>query len=87
MLLRRVLKMARTLGAFTEGQAAYYLGMSPREAQEKLDKFVANGLLKAVDIAGTRFYYRDPVEAAEVILNSLDVFALPPEERKKLLNL
>lgn len=84
MLIRHVLKMARSLGAFTEGQAAFYLKMPPGEAREKLDKLVSNGFLKAVDIAGVRFYYRDPVEAAEVILSSIDVSVLPPEERKKL---
>ena len=43
--------------------------------------------MKAVDVAGVRFYYRDPVEAADVILGSVDVASLPREEREKLMRL
>jgi len=43
--------------------------------------------LKAVDVAGVRFYYRDPVEAADVILGSVDVASLPREERGKPMRL
>ena len=45
------------------------------------------GLLKAVDVAGVRFYYRDPVEAADVILGSVDLSILPRAEREKLMRL
>ncbi|MGC8994760.1 MAG: Fis family transcriptional regulator [Pyrobaculum sp.] len=87
MHLREALRLARELGAFTAAQAAYALGMPLAEARERLERFVYNGLLKAVDVAGVRFYYRDPVEAAEVILSSVDMAALPREERRRLANL
>ncbi|WP_128622199.1 Fis family transcriptional regulator [Pyrobaculum arsenaticum] len=84
MLLRNVLKLARAYGAFTAGQAAYVLEIPLQKAVETLECMVSNGLLSAVDIAGVRFYYRDPVEAAEAILGSVDLSALPYEERAKL---
>ena len=87
MHIREALRLAREFGAFTAAQAAYILGMPVAEARERLERFVYNGLLKAVDVAGVRFYYRDPVEAAEVILSSVDIAALPREERRRLANL
>lgn len=87
MFLRRVLYMARRFGAFTAAQAAVYLGIPAEEAARRLDKAVEGGALKAVDVAGVRFYYRDPVEAADVILGSVDVASLPREEREKLMRL
>jgi hypothetical protein len=38
-------------------------------------------------VAGVRFYYRDPVEAADVILGSVDLSVLPRVEREKLMRL
>lgn len=82
--MRSVLRLARSYGAFTAGQAAHVMEMPLQEAVKVLERFVRNGLLKAVDIAGVRFYYRDPVDAAEAILGSVDLSALPYEERAKL---
>jgi len=72
---------------FTAAQAAVYLGIPAEEAARRLDKAVESGALKAVDVAGVRFYYRDPVEAADVILGSVDVASLPREERGKPMRL
>jgi len=87
MFLRKVLQMARRFGAFTAAQAAVYLGLPLDEAARRLEKAVEGGLLKAVDVAGVRFYYRDPVEAADVILGSVDLSVLPRAEREKLMRL
>jgi transcriptional regulator, ArsR family len=87
VFLREVLQLARKAGAFTAAQAAAYLGMPLEEARRRLDKAVEGGALRAVDVAGMRFYYRDPVEAADVILSSLDLSALSREEREKLMRL
>ncbi|MFZ8841363.1 MAG: Fis family transcriptional regulator [Pyrobaculum sp.] len=87
MFLREVLQMARMFGAFTAAQAAVRLGLPLDEAARLLDKAVEGGLLKAVDVAGVRFYYRDPVEAADVILGSVDLSVLPRAEREKLMRL
>jgi len=64
-----------------------YLGLPLDEAARRLDKAVEGGLLKTVDVAGVRFYYRDPVEAADVILGSVDLSVLPRAEREKLMRL
>ncbi|AKT35627.1 transcriptional regulator, ArsR family [Pyrobaculum sp. WP30] len=87
MFLREVLQMARRFGAFTAAQAAVHLGLPLDEAARRLDKAVEGGLLKAVDVAGVRFYYRDPEEAADVILGSVDLSVLPRVEREKLMRL
>ena len=87
MFLREVLHMARRYGAFTAAQAAVHLGLPLDEATRRLDKAVEGGLLKAIDVAGVRFYYRDPVEAADVILSSVDLSVLPQAEREKLMRL
>ncbi len=87
VFLRRVLYMARRFGAFTAAQAAVYLGLPLEEVKRRLDRAVEGGALRAVDIAGVRFYYRDPVEAAEVILGSVDVAALLRDERERLMRL
>ncbi|ACB40777.1 Fis family transcriptional regulator [Pyrobaculum neutrophilum] len=87
MFLRSALRLARWLGAFTASQAAAYLGMPQEEAERRLDKLVEGGALRAVVIGGVKFYYRDPQEAAEVILESVDISALPREEREKLMRL
>ena len=87
MFLREVLQMAQRFGAFTAAQAAVNLGLPLDEAARRLDKAVEGGLLKAVDVAGVRFYYRDPVEAADVILGSVDLGVLPRAEREKLMRL
>jgi hypothetical protein len=79
--------MARRFGAFMAAQAAVHLGLPLDEAARLLDKAVEGGLLKAVDVAGVRFYYRDPVEAADVILGSVDLSVLPRAEREKLMRL
>jgi hypothetical protein len=83
--LREVLQMARMFGAFTAAQAAVHLGLPLDEAARRLDKAVEEGLLKAVDVAGVS--YRDPVEAADVILGSVDLSVLPRAEREKLMRL
>ncbi len=85
MFLREVLQMARKFGAFTAAQAAEHLGLPLDEAARRLDKAVEGGLLKAVDMAGVS--YRDPVEAADVILGSVDLNVLPRVEREKLMRL
>ena len=38
-------------------------------------------------MAGVRLYYRNPVEAADVILGSVDLSVLPRAERKKPMRL
>jgi hypothetical protein len=85
MSLREALQLARWLGAFTA--TAVRLGLPLDETARRLDKAVEGGLLKAVDVAGVRFYYRDPVEAADVILGSVDLSVLPRAEREKLMRL
>ncbi len=87
MFLREVLQMAQRFGAFTAAQAAVYLGLPLDETARRLEKAVEGGLLKAVDVAGVRFYYRDPVEAADVILGAVDLSVLPRVEREKLMRL
>ncbi|MFZ8840723.1 MAG: Fis family transcriptional regulator [Pyrobaculum sp.] len=87
MFPREVLQMARRFGAFTAAQAAVHLGLPLDEVMRQLEKAVEGGLLKAIDVAGVRFYYRDPVEAADVILGSVDLSALPRAEREKLMRL
>lgn len=87
MFLRSALELARKLGAFTAAQAASYLGTSLEEVKRRLDKLVEGGALRAVVIAGVKFYYRDPQTAAEVILDSVDISTLPREEREKLMRL
>ena len=87
MFLREVLQMARMFGAFTAAQVAVHLGLPLDETARRLDKAVEGRLLKAVDVAGVRFYYRDPVEAADVILGSVDLSVLPRAEREKLMRL
>jgi len=87
MFLREVLHMARRYGAFTAAQAAVHQGLPLDETARRLDKAVEGGLLKAADVAGVRFYYRDPVEAADVILGSVDLSVLPRAEREKLMRL
>jgi len=87
VFLREVLQMARRFGAFTAAQAAVHLGLPLDEAARRLEKAVEGGLLKAVDVTGVRFYYRDPVEATDVILGSMDLSVLPRAERKKLMRL
>ena len=78
-----VLQMARMFGTFTAAQAAVHLGLPLNETTRLLDKAVEGGLLKAVDVAGVS--YRDPVEAADVILGSVDLNVLPRAEREKLI--
>jgi hypothetical protein len=85
MFLRKVLQMERRFGAFTAAQAAVHLGLPLDEVARRLDKAVEGGLLKAVDVAGVS--YRDPVEAADVILGSVDLSVLPRVEREKLMRL
>jgi len=87
VLLREVLQIARRFGAFTAAQAAVHLGLPLDKAARRLEKATEGGLLKAVDVAGVRFYYRDPVEAADVILGSVDLSVLPRAEREKLMRL
>jgi hypothetical protein len=85
MLLRKVLQMAQRFGAFTAAQAAVHLGLPLDEAARRLNKAMEEGLLRAVDVAGVS--YRDPVEAADVILGSVDLSVLPRAEREKLMRL
>jgi hypothetical protein len=85
VFLREVLQMARMFGAFTAAQAAVHLGLPLDEVARRLDKAVEGRLLKAVDVAGAS--YRDPVEAADVILGSVDLSVLPRAEREKLMRL
>jgi hypothetical protein len=85
MFLRKVLQMAQSFGAFTAAQAAVHLGLPLDEVARRLDKAVEGGLLKAVDMAGVS--YRDPVEAADVILGFVDLSVLPRAEREKLMRL
>ncbi|MEM1596976.1 MAG: Fis family transcriptional regulator [Pyrobaculum sp.] len=86
-MLRLALKAARELGAFTAPQFARLARISEPKARQLLDNLVAGGLLKAVEVAGVRFYYRDPVEAADVILSSVDLGKLSPEDRRRLTHL
>ncbi len=85
MFLREVLQMAQRFGAFTAAQAAVHLGLPLDEVARRLEKAVEGGLLKAVDVADVS--YRDPVEAADVILGSVDLSVLPRVEREKLMRL
>jgi hypothetical protein len=78
-----VLQMAQGFGAFTVAQAAVHLGLPLDETTRRLDKAMEGGLLKAVaDVS-----YRDPVEAADVILGFVDLSVLPRAEREKLMRL
>jgi hypothetical protein len=81
----KVLQMAQRFGAFTAAQAAVHLGLPLDEATRRLDKAMEGGLLKAVDVAGVS--YRGPVEAADVILGSVDLSVLPRAERERLMRL
>ncbi len=81
----RILQMAWRFGAFTAAQAAVRLGLPLDEAARRLDKAVEGRHLKAVDVAGVS--YRDPVEAADVILGSVDLSVLSRAEREKLMRL
>jgi hypothetical protein len=83
MFLREVLQMAQRFGAFTAAQAVVHLGLPLDEVARRLDKAVEGGLLKAVDVAGVS--YRDPVEAADVILDPVDLSVLQRAKRKKLM--
>jgi hypothetical protein len=78
-----VLQMAQRFGAFTAAQAAVHLGLPLDETTRRLDKAMEGGLLKAV----TGVSYRDPVEAADVILGFVDLSVLPRAEREKLMRL
>jgi hypothetical protein len=75
--------MAQRFGAFTAAQAAVHLGLPLDEVARRLEKAVEGGLLKAVDVAGVS--YRDPVEAADVILDPVDLSVLQRAKRKKLM--
>jgi len=68
---RGVLKFVRRVGAVLAEQVAHYFGMPVEEARRLLDELVEKGELRAVEIAGLKFYFVDPKEAAEVILGSI----------------
>jgi transcriptional regulator, ArsR family len=68
---RGVLKFVRKVGAVLAEQVAHYFGMPVEEARRLLDELVERGELRAVEIAGLKFYFVDPKEAAEVILGSI----------------
>ncbi len=68
---RGVLKFVRKVGAVLAEQVAHYFGMPVEEARRLLDELVEKGELRAVEIAGLKFYFVDPKEAAEVILGSI----------------
>jgi hypothetical protein len=66
-----VLKFVRKVGAVLAEQVAHYFGIPVEEARRLLDELVERGELRAVEIAGLKFYFVDPKEAAEVILGSI----------------
>jgi hypothetical protein len=68
---RGVVKFVRKVGAVLAEQVAHYFGMPVEEARRLLDELVERGELRAVEIAGLKFYFVDPREAAEVILGSI----------------
>jgi hypothetical protein len=68
---RGVVKFVRKVGAVLAEQVAHYFGMPVEEARRLLDELVEKGELRAVEIAGLKFYFVDPKEAAEVILGSV----------------
>jgi hypothetical protein len=59
------------VGAVLAEQVVHYFGMPVEEARRLLDELVKKGELRAVEIAGLKFYFADPKEAAEVILGSI----------------
>ncbi len=71
MRRRGVLMFVRKLGPVLPEQAAHYFGMPAEEARRHLDELVEKGELRTVEIAGMKFYFVDPKEAAEVILGSI----------------
>ncbi len=82
MFLREVLQMARIFGAFTAAQVALHLGLPLDEVARRLDKAVEGFAVDVADVS-----YRDPVEAANVILGSADLSVLPRAEGEKLMRL
>jgi aryl-alcohol dehydrogenase-like predicted oxidoreductase len=50
---------------------AHYFGMPVEETRRLLDELVEKGKLRAVEIAGLKFYFVNPKEVAEVILGSI----------------
>ena len=68
---RRVIKFVRKVGAVLAEQVAHYFGMPVEEARRLLDELVEKGEVRAVEIAGLKFYFVDPKEAADVILGSI----------------
>lgn len=68
---RGVVKFVRRVGAVLAEQVAHYFGMPVEETRRLLDELVEKGELRAVEIAGLKFYFVDPKEAAEVILGSI----------------
>jgi hypothetical protein len=68
---RGVVKFVRKVGAVLAEQVAHYFEMPVEEARRLLDELVERGELRAVEIAGLKFYFVDPKEAAEVILGSI----------------
>jgi hypothetical protein len=44
---------------------------SPPVCRHRNDELVEKGELRAVEVAGLKFYFVDPKEAAEVILGSI----------------
>ncbi len=69
-------------GAFTAAQAAEHLGLPLDEVARRLDKAMEGLAVDVVDVS-----YRDPVEAADVILGSVDLSVLSRAEREKLMRL
>jgi len=68
---RAVVKFVKKVGAVMGEQVAHYFGVPVEEARRLLDELVERGDLRAVEIAGLKFYFVDPKEAAEVILGSI----------------
>jgi CRP-like cAMP-binding protein len=68
---RKVLKFVRRVGAVLAEQVAHYFGIPVEETRRLLDELVEKGELRAVEIAGLKFYFVNPKEAAEVILGSI----------------
>jgi DeoR/GlpR family transcriptional regulator of sugar metabolism len=68
---RSILKFVRRVGAVLAEQVAHYFVMPVEEARRLLDELVEKGELRAVEIAGLKFYFVDPKEVAEVILGSI----------------
>jgi len=66
-----VVKFVRKVGAVLAEQVAHYFRMPVEEARRLLDELVEKGELRAVEIAGLKFYFVDPQGAAEVILGSI----------------